>query len=481
MRTHDTAAGGEAPRAGCRFLADADEPLDTDQLSGADTPLDAGQLPDADELLVIKQTEHPGEPAVLHRYDAPADHRPHPVPGTKGLWRTAADGVPDQDKAVRRAFQRVRALAGYFGAGEFGTGPDALIVQSRRDRAHKAVFAGAEFRGSRHRLHIKGARKLTGTARDAERAELVSGVCLFSHRNLRFVDEHGHCAELLRADAAPPAARLRSVTVEDELSLYEYETVLRQSRVIGDVAAMLPSSLPLAVTVDVPRVQYYLYLLDAYQGGLVTAELAQRYFRLVDSRYSRVLDLFRHHIRRALDTAGRTDVTVRTAPGLDPLAECLAEAVATGDVPHDDDLLAMMIATGDPLWKELRELDVPRDRHCLGYTSYLVELLRAVGLSDDRKGALGINVDGFGEALLFDQARQVRRRLGIPDEDPPFLGVYAAETVQTLRPDGHVASLYLTDPGRYALGEDGAPVDLFRLIDGLYAQPSDDRLLSGLT
>ncbi|MEV7194544.1 hypothetical protein AB0N81_22435 [Streptomyces sp. NPDC093510] len=425
----------------------------------------------ASELLVIKQTEHPEEPAVLHRYDTPASSSPRPVPGSEGLWQTAAADMPDQDKAVRRAFQRVHTLGEYFGADGFDTGPDALIVQSRRDRAHKAVFAGAEFHGSRHRLHIKGARKLTGTADDADRAELVSGVCLFSHRNLRFIDEHGDCTELLRADAVPSAARLRSIVMESELSLYEYETVVRQSRMIGDVAAMLPPSLALTVTVDVPRVQYYLYLLDAFQDGLVAAELAQHYFRLVDGRYHHVLDLFCRHIRRALDAAGRPDVPVRTAPGLDPLAECLWESVTTGDIPCDDDLLALMVAGGDPMWKELRELDVPRSRHCLGYTSYLVELLRSAGLSDDGKGALSINVDSFGEALLFDQARQMRQRLGAPEDDLPSLGIYAAETVQTLRPDGHAASLYLTDPGRYAVDEDGAPVDLFRLIDALYAQP----------
>ncbi|MFK4070155.1 hypothetical protein [Streptomyces sp. NPDC029674] len=425
----------------------------------------------AGELLVIKQPEHPEDPAVLHRYDPPADSRPRPVPGSQGMWQTAPAGMPEQDKAVRRAFQRVRTLGAYFGADEFGTGTDALIVQSRRDRAHKAVFAGAEFRGSRHRLHIKGARKLTGTADDADRAELVSGVCLFSHRNLRFIDEHGDCAELLRADAAPSAAPLRSIVTEGELSLYEYETVVRQARMIGDVAAMLPSSLALTVTVDVPRVQYYLYLLDAFQRGLVAAELAQHYFRLVDGRYTRVHDLFRRHIRRALDAAGRPDAAVRTAPGLDPLAECLWEAVTTGDIPCDDDLLAQMIAGGDPMWKELRELDVPHGRQCLGYTSYLVELLRAAGLSDDGKGTLSINVDSFGEALLFDQARQLRERLGAPDDDLPSLGIYAAETVQTLRPDGHAASLYLTDPGRYAVDEDGASVDLFHLVDALYAHP----------
>jgi hypothetical protein len=387
------------------------------------------------------------------------------------MWQTAATGVPDQDKAVRRAFQRVHTLGKYFGADEIGPGADALIVQSRRDQAHKAVFAGAEFCGSRHRLHIKGARKLTGSADDAGRVELVSGVCLFSHRNLRFIDEQGHCTELLRADAAPPAARLRSIVMDDELSLYEYETVMRQSRMIGDVAALLPSSLALTVTVDVPRVQYYLYLLDAFQNGLVAAELTQHYFRLVDDRYSRVLDLFCRHIRRALAAAGRPDVTVRVAPGLDPLAECLWEAVTTGHIPRDDDLLALMIATGDPMWKELRELDVPHSRQCLGYTSYLVELLRAAGLSDDSKGALPINVDSFGEALLFDEARQLRERLGAPEDGLHPLGIYAAETVQTLRPDGHAASLYLTDPGRYAVDEDGTCVDLFRLIDALYAQP----------
>ncbi|WP_409239780.1 hypothetical protein [Streptomyces sp. PA5.6] len=429
-------------------------------------------LPGTDDLLVIKQTEPAGEPAILHRYDTPEGSHPRPVPGTEGLWQTAATDAPDQDKAVRRAFQRVHTLGKYFDADDLTEGADALIVRSRRDQAHKAVFAGAAFRGGHHRLHIKGARKLTGTARDAECVELVSGVCLFSHQNLRFTDEHGHCAELLRADAAPLAARLRSIVTEGELSFYEYEAVMRQSRVIGDVAAMLPSSLSLTVTVDVPRVQYYLYLLDAFQSGLIATELAQRYFSLVDGRYTRVLDLFCRHIRRALDAAGRTDATVRTAPGLDPLAECLWEAVTTGEVPHDDELLSEMVTTGDPMWKELRELGVPRTRHCLGYTSYLAELLRSAGLSDDTKGALSINVDSFGEVMLFDDARQLRERLGAPD-DLPSLGIYAAETVQTLRPDGHPASLYLTDPGRYAVDESGASVDLFRLMDTLYAPPSN--------
>ncbi|WP_320775093.1 hypothetical protein [Streptomyces sp. CRN 30] len=423
----------------------------------------------SDDLFVIRQPEDPAEPAVLRRYDTPDGSGPRPVPGTEGLWQTAATGAPDQEKAVRRAFQRVHTLGEYLGEGDFATGADALIVRSRRDQAHKAVFAGAEFGGSRHRVHIKGARNLQGTARHADRVELVSGVCLFSHRNLRFVDEHGDRTELLRADAAPPAARLRSIVTEGELSFYEYETVVRQARVIGDVAAMLPSSLPLTVTLDVPRVQYYLYLLDAFQGGLVATELVQDYFRLVDGRYTQVLDLFRRHIRRALDATGRTDATLRVAPGLDPLAECLWEAVTTGGVPDDEDLLGLMLATGDPLWKELRELDVPHGRHCLGYTSYLAELLRATGLSDETGGALSINVDSFGEALLFDQARQLRQRLDPPDDGLPSLGIYAAETVQTLRPDGHAASLYLTDPGRYAVDEDGARVDLFGLVDGVYA------------
>ncbi|MGW0535057.1 hypothetical protein [Streptomyces sp. NPDC003032] len=420
------------------------------------------------ELLVAEQAEDPGEPAVLRRYGTPVDSRSRPVPGAEGLWQAAATHVPGRDKAVNRAFQRVHAIGEYFGADELEAGADALIVQSRRDQAHKAVFAGADFCGSRHRLHIKGARKLAGTADNAERAELVSGVCLFSHQNARFIDEHDHSVELLRPNAALPDARLRAIVVEDELSLYEYETVMRQSRVIADIAAMLPPSLPLTVTVDVPRVQYYLYLLDAFQSGLVPAELVQHWFGLVDDRHTRVLGLFCDHIRRTLDAAGRTDATVRTAPGLDALDECLREAVSTGGIPRDDDLLALMVGTGDPVWKELGECDVARDRHGLGYASYLAELLRAAGLPGDGRGILSIDVDGFGEALLFDQARQLRQQLGHPEEDLSSLGIYAAETLQTLRPDGHPASLYLTDPGRYAVDEAGTSVDLFRLIDALY-------------
>ncbi|MFB1046845.1 hypothetical protein [Streptomyces chrestomyceticus] len=377
---------------------------------------------------------------------------------------------PTRDKAVNRAFQRVDTVGSYFGSSTPQAYADALILQSRWDQNHKTVFAGADFCGSRHRLHIKGARQLDGTATTADRVELVTGVCLFSNRNLYFTDENGNSPELLRPGTAPLTERLSSISVGDEISLYEYETITRHSRLLADIAAALPPTLPLTITVDVPRVQYYLYLLDAFQNGLVPTAIAQRWFRLVDDRHTRVLRLFCDRIRCAVTATGHTDVTVRTAPGLNPLAECLQEAIATGRIPHDDELLSRMIATGDPVWEVLQHLEVPSSREHLGHASYVAELLRAAGVPDAPGNTLSISVDNYAEGRLFDQAQHLQQQLDLTDAAPPALAIYSAEAVQTLSPSGLPTQLYLSDPGRYAVDENDTPIDLFRLVDNVYAR-----------
>ncbi|WP_030675923.1 hypothetical protein [Streptomyces rimosus] len=374
--------------------------------------------------------------------------------------------APVPDKAVNRAAGRVDALGEYFGSSTPAAGSDALILGNSRDQANRTVFADAAFPGSRHRLLVKGAKGMTGSAMDADRIEIVTGVCLFG-THLRVTDERGGTFPLLRPGTGQPTDRLHSITVDDDLSLYEYETVMRQSRVIADLADALPPATPLTITVDVPRVQYYLRLLDAFEDGLVPADMARLWFHLVDERHARILRLFRSRLRSLLAATGR-EATVRTAPGLAPLADCLQQAVATGDLPKTGDLFSRMIATGTPAWQLLRPLHSPSDREHLARISYAVEYLRAAGIPDADAAPLSIAVDDHTERQIFDHAQHLRHQLGHPEPVLPSLGIYPAETLQALTPDGRPDPLYLADVGRYAVEHTGASVDLFGLVDRLY-------------
>ncbi|MDJ1135473.1 hypothetical protein [Streptomyces iconiensis] len=411
---------------------------------------------------------------LLRRHPVPATAAPWPVPGVRGMWhvntatRSCAGNAGTVPPAVVNATRRADALASYLGTRGLRAAGNAIYVEGggARERATKRVFTESRLSGTGCYLHLKGAKKLSGSVRDATRVNLLSGVCLFSYRSARFLDVQGQPIPfLLPRGRSRATARLRRIVVEDELSLYEYESVVRQARVLAGLAAELPPDIPIGVTLDVPRVQYYLYLLDAFSRGQLGSGQLLHWFAHVDARHTRVARLFTDRVRAELSAARRPDVTVRCAPGLERIAAPLREAASARHLPPLDALLARLTAI-DPVWEVLVRLDggtlTPAD---LPEASYTVEMLRATGAHTPGENVLGIAVENFVEYRILDRAQRLRLRLEGPRPRLPALGVYPAETMVTVDTEGRPASPYLLDPGRFARDESGAMVDLFRLVE----------------
>lgn len=70
---------------------------------------------------------------------------------------------------------------------------------------------------------------------------------------------------------------------------------------------MPPSELSLSVTIDVPRVRYYLYLMGAFDRGLITPDLVLDWFNIVDERHILIIKFFRKHTdsRISSESSGR--------------------------------------------------------------------------------------------------------------------------------------------------------------------------------
>ncbi|WP_433272187.1 hypothetical protein ACQPZF_15725 [Actinosynnema sp. CS-041913] len=375
--------------------------------------------------------------------------------------------------AAERARRRMAELGAYFGTDHLTAGTGALCLESGR-HATQAIFTETWLRDRRHYLHLRGAKKLTGAVTDAARLDLVTGVCLYSSATVRFTDERGDSPALLHPGVGRLTGPLRRIVADDELSVYEREAIVRQSRVIADLLAVLPADLPTTVTIDVPRVQYYCYLLDAFRRGHVRADLMLRWFDLVDARHTQLTGAFRARLRTTLDSVRRADVAVRTAPGLDPLAQRLRDAVSgTGSrMPPIRDLVAVQ-AAADPVWEVLQRVQPPRDRDQLWEMSYTVEVLRAIGIHDTGGRALAMMVDRYAEFPILQHAQRVQRRIDQSSSGLPVLGLYPAERVINVGRDGVPESLYFQDASRYVVADDHTTVDLFPLIDGLYEAPGE--------
>ncbi|WP_158853280.1 hypothetical protein [Saccharothrix deserti] len=357
----------------------------------------------------------------------------------------------------------------FFGAGSPEPGVRALAIRTGKFKTTD-VFVEARFGKDKHYVHLRGAKNLPDTLNDADTVSVHSGMCLFSEGALRFWDENGDNPSLLRHLAEGPTSRLTRITTDDQLSLYEHTSLAHLPRAIADVATALPADLPLTVVIDIPRVQYYGYLLDAFRRGLATGELALEWFDLVDARHTRISRLFHDRVQAQLATAcgDRSTTVVCPAPGLDLLAEPIRESVSKGVPPRHEDLVDLLAGSGDPVWDLLLRLESPTTSTELNDASYTVEILRSVAIHQDDGKNLAITVDSYEEFPRREHAQRVMDEVGPPGQ-LPVLGIYAAERLLNVDSQGQPTTPYLLDPGRYVADESGSTVDLFDLIDHLYA------------
>ncbi|MDH6630623.1 hypothetical protein M2271_008484 [Streptomyces sp. LBL] len=259
-----------------------------------------------------------------------------PIPGVAGIYfvplgsENSANGRREEQilQASTRATRRLKRVGEFFGTGHPTGGDSALGIQIG-ERGSVVIFGQACFRQKQHHfLHLKGAKQLPVAPTNVNKINLVTGPCLFSNRALRFFDESGGLYNILIAQGGPPPRRLTQVQVDDEFSLYEYESVLRQTRVIADIVSTLPAAASLTITVDIPRVQYYFYLLDAFRNGLVDSGLALDWIHLVDLRHARLTELFRNRLSVGLQGISSGKVTIRESEALNDLAPYIYDAVA---------------------------------------------------------------------------------------------------------------------------------------------------------
>ncbi|MFJ9419971.1 hypothetical protein ACIRPT_38330 [Streptomyces sp. NPDC101227] len=335
------------------------------------------------------------------------------------------------------------------------------------------VFSQAHFGRRRHHfLHFQGVTAVPGGGTSSlNQINLLTGPCLFSGRAMRFIDASGGEPNLLSARRKPLSHRLTHLWADQDLSLYEYESVLRQSRVVADVTSALPPTAPLTITIDIPRVQYYLYLLDAFSHGMASPDLALEWFHLVDVRHARMAAFFRDRLLAELAGVLRGDITLRESDPLGAVGACIREAVARNTLPRLEDLLDELAATGDPVWKLLLEVQPPRDLEALGTASYVVEELRAAAVHEDSGPNLGILVENYPEWKILHQTDRLLdriKKIGRQTSPGNLLGMYPLERLINVNPSGQPEHLYFLDPGRHALDERGNALNLFDIVDSLY-------------
>jgi hypothetical protein len=440
--------------------------------------------------LAILDVSRGASPAELRWHNPAAHGSVHRLPGVHATWYHSLDEAPgsrggvagDVERRLRRSItrsiRRVSALEAFVGTERLRLGDGALCEAADRPWTNVSVFAPVWVGRRLYHLMVRGTDALTSAAADHGSVNFVTGSCLFSSGALRVVGVDGTYFSFLSPAAAGVSGPVQRIESSAKLSLYELENAVRLPWLIADMIALLPLRRQLvAVTIDVPRVQYYLYLLDAFYEGLLSPELVIRWFELVDERNRRVTELLRRRLRIALAQARPAHrVFVRRAANMALLEPLIKGSIRSG-VPFAVGQMAAALSMDDPLWRLVLRVRSPASYRDLVNLSYVVEQLRgALARRGDRR-QLMIAVDSPGETRTYSQTREVVAALSADtrtDLGASLVGLYPLERAFTSDSTGR-SDLYRNDPGDILVERSGHRCDCAALVANLYREFAQTR------
>lgn len=246
-------------------------------------------------------------------------------------------------------------------------------------------------------LKIRGVDNITNNVTNLR---IVSGPCLFSSSTAQ-AEISTNVYQSLTDPSEIITSEIKSINTQKEITIYEAEAIERLARTIGEFVGN--SDLPTSVVMNVPRTEYYLYILDAIQQGRIAVDLAEEWFNTVNERSDRIKRLFTRRIQQY----SNKDITINYGNILDQVGEYIRSCVVEGYTPSIDELLQLITNENPVAMKIVQEIQ-PQDYQALNYVGYVYEEI-VNGLN----GNTAIAIENPTEERIYAQAEAISKKLGL--------------------------------------------------------------------
>lgn len=371
-------------------------------------------------------------------------------------------------RTIRNSHKRLDQLAQLFDQ-QLIIGLSALCeVSGQTHHPFITCFNEVKFRDRSKHVFIRGIDQVIAHKENITHLNIVTGPCLFSNQAVRLFYADGKATPgIINAQKFQLEKRIKEILVENELSLYEYESATRLALTITDLLEIASIHLQITVTLDIPQVQYYFYLMQAFEQGLIDKELLLDWFKKVNLRRLQVLNL----LRITLNLSVSLPIETKEAAALNFLSEYLWKTIQANKKPKLTELLNLISGSADHMWQLVLEVETPATFQELGILSYAVEELRTSISWDGKLNAVGLAVENHPERKILEKALPIAKKIMIRHPEINFLlfGIYPLEKIFTGKQMGR-SNLYYNDPGRYVIDSHGQEHDLFAIVDALYSK-----------
>jgi len=245
---------------------------------------------------------------------------------------------------------------------------------------------------------------------------ILTDTCLFCAASATALLESGDEISIV-APRTNLRSKVKELRIMDQLCPYETDAILRLTDLISAITEGNRSCRKAVLAM--PTVEYYLYLMDAYNEGQVEKGLMQSWIDQVNRHAGMIVEALRERI----------DLETELCQPLQVIEPYLREQIDR-DQKADFQKVTEILTAENTLWKQILPVTRPTRWPDLNYTNYIISILETSLVKDERH-RLTIDIENPSEQRILRNAQKVSRTADLPGDDPRFrvIGIYPHEKI----------------------------------------------------
>lgn len=242
--------------------------------------------------------------------------------------------------------------------------------------------------------------------------ELVSGICMFGAGALMGQADGTMYDLTYPDDMRRIQGVIEHITVDERSHLYEVEAIARLGAFIQSMCRQLPST-HIKLTLHLPVPEYFMYGLDLYTRGHMSAVALRTYMAAVSRRGKKLESMLKECFK-----TGVAELTVGSP--LSWLRDSDFLTLSPAEIPR---ILYDRAAQQNSLWRHLVGKLADRQPLQLNYLSYAYQYLEAAGRMQDNDSQL-VFVENPEELPIYLNAVKWQQDIGVAVDKATMLYVH---------------------------------------------------------
>ncbi|SHF01344.1 hypothetical protein SAMN05444392_10673 [Seinonella peptonophila] len=276
---------------------------------------------------------------------------------------------------------------------------------------NRTVYSHMKIDEHEYYVFTQGIKDLPSSINQFSRIHIYSGICLFGAQTIYGTTANNQKVSVLTKRLNDLTSPITDFWLDDNPSFYEIESIVRLSHCISDFVSTLPASIPYSITLDEPRLQYVLYLLDLLERQLISYPLLEQWMNYVNRRHQAVLTSYKEAILALLKKKNLKHViSINDANGLSPIDQLITEGIVSRKMPDLAKLIAEL-SSNDECWALLCNISPPQTYQELSYLSYVRNFLQQCLKQADEPAELLFQIDNPMERKIYRYAKNYVKKI----------------------------------------------------------------------